>query len=327
MRAAFIEAPGTGLQVRASEPPSPGPREILIKVEACGVCRTDLHLIDGDIPLPKLPVIPGHEIVGRVVERGSRATRFETGDRVGVPWLAWTCGECRACRSGRENLCPNAVFTGQGRHGGYAELVTADERYSLPVPDGADAAEFAPLLCAGLIGYRSLKLTGDASRLGLYGFGAAAHIVTQVALAQGREVYAFTREGDSEAQSFALELGASWAGDSILAPPCELDAAIIFAPVGELVPAALRAVAPGGSVVCAGIHMSDIPQMPYELLWGERVLRSVANLTRADGAEFMEFVAAHPITTRVHLSSLAAAPEAVERLRSGRTKGAEVLIP
>jgi propanol-preferring alcohol dehydrogenase len=327
MKAVLIDEPGTALRLRDVSPPRPSEGEILIEVEACGVCRTDLHLLDGEIPTPKLPVIPGHEIVGRVVERGPRATRFEVGERVGVPWLAWTCGECGPCRSGRENLCPNAVFTGQGRDGGYAERVTADERFGLPISDRADAAEFAPLLCAGLIGYRALKLAGEAGRLGLYGFGAAAHIIAQVAVIQGREVYAFTRAGDVEAQSFALELGAAWAGDSNEPTPRTLDAAIIFAPVGDLVPAALGAVGPGGSVVCAGIHMSDIPRMPYKTLWGERILRSVANLTRADGAEFMEFVAEHPIKTRVRSSPLEDAPAAIDRLRSGRTQGAEVLIP
>ena len=327
MKAALIDEPGTGLHLRDVDAPRPEQGEILIEVEACGVCRTDLHLLDGEILTPKLPVIPGHEIVGRVVKRGSGATRFDVGDRVGVPWLGWTCGECGACRSGRENLCPNAVFTGQGRDGGYAELATADERFALPVPDRADPAEFAPLLCAGLIGFRSLNLAGEARRVGLYGFGAAAHIIAQVAVIQGREVYAFTRAGDVETQSFALELGAIWAGDSHDSAPRMLDAAIIFAPVGDLVPKALGAVSPGGSVVCAGIHMSDIPRMPYAMLWGERILRSVANLTRADGAEFMEFVAGHPIETRVRSAPLEDAPIAIDRLRSGRTQGAEVLIP
>jgi alcohol dehydrogenase, propanol-preferring len=307
--------------------PVPEPGEVLIEVEACGVCRTDLHIVDGDIDTPKLPVVPGHEIVGRVRELGEVAERFALGDRVGVPWLAWTCGVCEQCRAGRENLCPNAVFTGQGRDGGYAEYATADERYCLPVPADADAASFAPLLCAGLIGYRSLKMAGDGGRLGLYGFGASAHIVAQLAMGQGREVFAFTRAGDEEAQRFALELGAAWAGASDEAPPVPLDSAILFAPVGSLVPAALAVVRPGGVVVCAGIHMSEIPAMPYSLLWGERVVRSVANLTRADGEEMIELLSRHPVTTHVTTSPLEQAPEALERLRSGRVKGAEVLIP
>lgn len=327
MRAALIEHPGEGLRLGELERPTPRPAEILIKVEACGVCRTDLHLVDGEIPTPKLPLVPGHEIVGRVVERGAGAERFEIGERVGVPWLAWTCGECAQCLAGRENLCVRAVFTGQGRDGGYAEFTTADERYCLNIPDGVSSEHAAPLLCAGLIGYRSLKLAGAGERLGLYGFGAAAHIVAQVAVLQGREVFAFTRAGDVDAQSFALGLGVRWAGDSLGPAPEPLDAAIIFAPVGELVPAALRAVGPGGTVVCAGIHMSDIPRMPYELLWKERVLRSVANLTRRDGAEFMEFVSRHPIETHVHTNRLDQAAAALDRLRAGRVQGAEVLLP
>jgi propanol-preferring alcohol dehydrogenase len=307
--------------------PDPGPGEVLIEVEACGVCRTDLHVVDGEIDTPKLPVVPGHEIVGVVRETGEGAERFAVGDRVGVPWLAWTCGECEQCRAGRENLCPNAVFTGQGRDGGYAEYTTADERYCLAIPAGADAASFAPLLCAGLIGYRSLKLAGEGDRIGLYGFGAAAHIVAQVAIGQGRRVFAFTRAGDGDAQAFARGLGAEWAGSSEESPPEPLDSAIIFAPVGPLVPTALAAVRPGGVVVCAGIHMSEIPAMPYSLLWGERVLRSVANLTRADGEEFMELVGRSPVTTHVTRGPLERAPEALDRLRAGRVTGAEVLIP
>ncbi|HYI07282.1 MAG TPA: zinc-dependent alcohol dehydrogenase family protein, partial [Reyranella sp.] len=317
MRAAFIDRPGAPLRLGECEPPKAGPGEVLIEVDACGVCRTDLHLLDGDIATPTLPQIPGHEIVGRVVACGEGAHRFEPGDCVGVPWLAWTCGECRQCRAGRENLCPNAVFTGQGRAGGYAEMTTADERYCLEIPEGIPAAEAAPLMCAGLIGYRSLKLAGDGRRLGLYGFGAAAHIVAQVATAQGRDVYAFTRKADTDAQNFALGLGARWAGDAMRPAPELLDAAIIFAPAGELVPAALRAVGPGGSVVCAGIHMSEIPSMPYALIWQERVLRSVANLTRADGAEFMAFVRDNPITTHVRTSPLDRAADALGRLRAG----------
>jgi len=327
MKAVRVIRPGEPPVLEDVPRPEPEPGEVLIEVEACGVCRTDLHIVDGEIDTPKLPVVPGHEIVGRVVERGRGAERFASGDRVGVPWLAWTCGECEQCLAGRENLCPNAIFTGQGRDGGYAEYTTADERYCLPVPADADPASFAPLLCAGLIGYRSLKMAGDGARLGLYGFGAAAHIVAQVAIGQGREVFAFTRSGDEEAQRFALELGAAWAGASEEAPPQPLDAAVLFAPVGALVPAALAAVRPGGVVVCAGIHMSDIPAMPYALLWGERVVRSVANLTRADGEELMDLLARQPVTTHVSTGPLESAPAALERLRSGAVQGAEVLIP
>ncbi len=259
----------------------------MLHVRACGVCRTDLHVVDGELPDPKLPLVPGHEVVGTVAAKGERAGRFAVGDRVGVPWLGWTCGVCRYCRSGRENLCDRPAFTGYTLDGGYAEYVAADHRYCFPIPDGYSDAEAAPLLCAGLIGYRSLVMAGDARRLGIYGFGAAAHIVAQVAKHQGREVYAFTRPGDVAAQRFARELGAVWAGGSTDRPPVELDAAILFAPVGALVPAALAAVAKGGVVVCGGIHMSDIPAFPYRLLWGERVVRSVANLTRRDGEEFL----------------------------------------
>ena len=271
--------------------------------------------------------MPGHEIVGRVAGLGEGAARFSVGDRVGVPWLAWTCGECDQCLAGRENLCPNAVFTGQGRDGGYAEMTTADERFCLPVPESLEAAAAAPLLCAGLIGYRSLKLAGDGTRVGMYGFGAAAHIVAQVAVRQGRRVFAFTRRGDTDAQDFARSLGAEWSGASDETPPEQLDTAIIFAPVGALVPAALAVVRPGGSVVCAGIHMSDIPAMPYELLWGERTVRSVANLTRHDGEEFMDLMAREPVVTRVRTSPLEEAPAALDRLRSGEVQGAEVLVP
>ena len=327
MRAAWIEKPGAPLRVGEHDAPEPARGEVLIEVDACGVCRTDLHLLDGEIPTPRLPLVPGHEIVGRVVASGAGAVRFRPGDRLGVPWLAWACGECEQCLAGRENLCPDAIFTGQGRDGGYAELVTANEDYCLAMPEGLDAVRAAPLLCAGLIGYRSLRMAGDGRRLGLYGFGAAAHIVAQVALIEGRDVYAFTRAEDSEAQRFALQLGATWAGDSAGPAPVALDAAILFAPVGELVPAALRAVRPGGIVVCAGIHMSEIPPMPYEILWGERVLRSVANLTRRDGTEFLDFVARHPIETHVNPVGLDQAPAALQRLREGRVRGAEVLVP
>jgi propanol-preferring alcohol dehydrogenase len=327
MKAVSIVRPGERPVVGEIDRPEPGTGEVLIEVEACGVCRTDLHLADGEIPTPKLPVVPGHEIVGRVVGRGIGAGRFEIGDRVGVPWLGWTCGECEQCLAGRENLCPRAVFTGQGRDGGYAELTTADERYCLPIPAGLRSEQAAPLLCAGLIGYRALRMAGEGRRIGLYGFGAAAHIIAQLAARQGRTVFAFTRPGDAATQAFALELGAAWSGGSLDPPPEPLDAAIIFAPVGGLVPAALRAVGPGGVVVCAGIHMSEIPAMPYELLWGERTVRSVANLTRRDGEEFMELMAGEPIATHVHTGPLDEAPEALDRLRGGQVQGAEVLLP
>jgi len=293
-------------------------------VRACGVCRTDLHVLDGELPRPKLPLVLGHEIVGEVV---SSRGRFEPGDRVGVPWLGWTCGECAYCLTGRENLCDRARFTGYDTDGGYAELCVADERFCFPVPDGFADVQAAPLLCAGLIGYRSLRVAGDAARIGLYGFGAAAHIVCQVALHEGREVYALTRSGDDDAQAFARSLGATWAGDTATRPPAELDAAILFAPAGELVPTALGHVRKGGSVVCAGIHMSDIPSFPYELLWGERVVRSVANLTRSDGEEFLQIAALVPVETRVEELPLASANEALACLRAGDVRGALVLVP
>ncbi len=282
MKAMLLERTGAPLVQSDVPDPSPGDREVLIRVHACGVCRTDLHIVDGELTSPKLPLVPGHEIVGQVIGMGSAVTRFAPGDRVGVPWLAWTCGECRYCRSGRENLCARARFTGYDVDGGYAELTVADQRYCFALPAGPTSEAAAPWLCAGLIGYRTLKLAGAAQRLGIYGFGAAAHLVAQVAVAEGREVYAFTRDGDGAAQAFARSLGAVWAGPSSELPPEELDAALIFAPTGALVPAALRATAKGATVVCGGIHMSDIPTFAYELLWGERVLRSVANLTRAD---------------------------------------------
>ena len=291
-------------------------------VSACGVCRTDLHIVDGELTEPKLPLVPGHQVVGRAVTAGER---FAEGDRVGVPWLGWTCGECRYCLSGRENLCDRARFTGYHRDGGYAELVVADERYCTPIPAGYDAAQAAPLLCAGLIGYRALKLAGDGERIGLYGFGSSAHIVCQVARHQGRRVFAFTRAEDTEAQALALELGAEWAGDSLGAAPEELDAAIIFAPVGELVPAALRATAKGATVVCAGIHMSDIPAFPYELLWEERVVRSVANLTRADAEEFMALAPEIPVRPTWRRSARGG-QRGAGRLRAGRIRGAAVLV-
>jgi len=327
MRAMCFVAPGQPLKLTDLPVPEPGPEQLLIRVTACGVCRTDLHVVDGELPNPKPAVVPGHEVVGVVECVGDRAGRFTVGQRVGVPWLGWTCGECRYCRSGRENLCDRPRFTGYTLDGGYAEYVTADHRYCFPIPDGYSDAEAAPLLCAGLIGYRSLTMAGDGRRLGIYGFGAAAHIVAQVARFQGREVFAFTRHGDVEAQQFARELGAVWAGDSSDRPPELLDAAIIFAPVGALVPAALRAVAKGGIVVCGGIHMTDIPSFPYEILWGERVIRSVANLTRADGEEFLALAPRVPVRTEVHVLALPEANEALRRLRAGELRGAAVLEP
>jgi propanol-preferring alcohol dehydrogenase len=292
-------------------------------VRACGVCRTDLHVVDGELPEPKLPLVLGHQIVGEVVGGGSR---FAGGERVGVPWLGWTDGSCRYCLGGQENLCDSARFTGYDLDGGYAELAVADERFCFPVPDGYPDEQAAPLLCAGLIGYRSLRLAGDGEALGLYGFGASAHIVCQVAASQGRRVFAGTRAGDDETQAFARSLGAVWAGDAATGPPEELDAVIVFAPVGDLVPAALRHVRKGGRVVCAGIHMSDIPSFPYELLWGERSLRSVANLTRADGDEFLALAPTVPVRTEVETFPLEQANEALDRLRSGALRGAAVLV-
>ena len=305
--------------------PKPGPGQLLIEVGACAVCRTDLHVYDGDLPDPSLPLILGHEIVGTVVACGDGAERYAKGDRVGVPWLGWTCSDCGYCKSGRENLCDKAKFTGYQINGGYAELAVADERFSFPIAGSYSDAEAAPLLCAGLIGHRSLVAAGDAKTLGLYGFGAAAHIVAQVARYQERRLFAFTREGDSAAQSFALQLGAEWAGSSAETPPEQLDAAIIFAPVGALVPAALRAVAPGGVVVCAGIHMSEIPAFPYEILWMERSIKSVANLTRRDGEEFLALAPKVPVKTHVEEYRLDQANEALEDLRAGRLSGAAVL--
>jgi alcohol dehydrogenase, propanol-preferring len=319
-----LDAPRSPLRAAEIDPPAPGPGEVLLEVAACGICRTDLHVVDGELERPKLPLVPGHQIVGRVVEGGER---FGAGARVGVPWLGWTCGECRFCRSGRENLCDRARFTGYDRDGGFAQLAVADERFCFSLPEGYPDLQAAPLLCAGLIGYRTLRMAGDAERIGIYGFGAAAHIVCQVAVHQGRRVFAFTRAEDSAAQAFALELGAEWAGDALGPPPEELDAALIFAPAGELVPAALRAVAKGGTVVCGGIHMSDIPALPYELLWGERTLRSVANLTRADGEEFLELAPRVPVRTEVETHPLERANEALGRLRAGELRGAAVLVP
>ena len=311
-----LDAPRTPLRRADLPEPQPGPGTVLVKVSACGVCRTDLHVLDGELRRPKLPLVLGHQIVGETVEDGRR---------VGVPWLGWTDGECRYCLAGIENLCDRARFTGYDLDGGYAEYAVADERYCFPVPDGFSDVDAAPLLCAGLIGYRALRLAGDGERLGLYGYGAAAHIVAQVALHERRRVFAFTRPGDAEGQEFARGLGAAWAGSSSETPPEELDAAIIFAPVGALVPAALAAVRKAGTVVCAGIHMSDIPSFPYELLWEERVLRSVANLTRRDGEEFLSLAARIGVRTEIQTFPLEDANEALERLRNGRIRGAAVL--
>jgi propanol-preferring alcohol dehydrogenase len=314
------------LRETAIADPQPGRTDVLVRVEACAVCRTDLHVIDGDLPHPKLPLVPGHEIVGRVVATGQDADRFAIGDRIGIPWLGKTCGTCDYCKAGFENLCDKPQFTGYTRDGGYAELTVADERFCVPIPEMYSEVEAAPLLCAGLIGFRSLVKAGDARRVGIYGFGAAAHLVTQVAVHEGREVFAFTRAGDTEAQGFAMSLGARWAGGSAEMPPVTLDAAIIFAPVGDLVPQALRAVRKGGIVVCGGIHMTDIPQFPYELLWGERVLCSVANLTRKDAEEFMRIAPRVPVRTHTETFALKDANEALTRLRQGRLQGAAVLV-
>jgi alcohol dehydrogenase, propanol-preferring len=327
MRAMVLERPGEPLAEIELDAPEPGPGQVAIRVRACGVCRTDLHVVDGELPGPKLPLVPGHQFAGIVEAVGEGAERFSAGDRIGVPWLGWTCGECRYCRGGRENLCERAVFTGYLADGGYAELVVADERYCLAIPQAYGDVESAPLLCAGLIGYRALRMTGDAERIGLYGFGSSAHIVCQVAIHEGRRVFALTRPGDEAGQAFARELGAEWAGDSVEGPPEELDGAIVFAPVGELVPTALRALARGGTVVCAGIHMSDIPAFPYEILWGERSLRSVANLTRRDGEEFMTLAPQVPVRTRTTHYPLRDANHALDDLRSGRVHGAAVLVP
>ena len=318
MRAMVLDAPGRPLREAELPVPEPVPGQVLLRVRACGICRTDLHVVDGELLDPKLPLVPGHQIVGEAAE---------TGERLGVPWLGWTDGDCRYCTSGRENLCDRARFTGYQLDGGYAEYVVADRRYCFPLPEGYPDVQAAPLLCAGLIGYRALRMAGDAERLGLYGFGASAHIVAQVARAESRRVFAFTRRDDEAAQSLARGLGAEWAGDALGPAPDELDAAIIFAPAGELVPTALRAVAKGGTVVCAGIHMSDIPSFPYELLWGERVVRSVANLTRRDGEEFLALAPRIKVRTQVEPFPLARANEALGRLRAGDIRGAAVLVP
>jgi propanol-preferring alcohol dehydrogenase len=327
MRAMILERPGKPLHAVEVPTPKPAANEILIRVLACGVCRTDLHVVDGELPKPKLPLIPGHEIVGIVDERGKSTHRFKIGRRVGVPWLGWTCGKCKFCRAGHENLCDRAVFTGYTRDGGYAEFTVADERFCFPIKGSYSDANAAPLLCAGLIGFRSLTKTANAKRLGIYGFGAAAHIIAQVAKYQGRAVYAFTRSGDLKAQRFAKSLGAVWAGDSETLPPEKLDAAIIFAPVGALVPAALAAVDKGGAVVCGGIHMSKIPAFSYDLLWGERSVCSVANLTRRDGEDFLKIAPRVPVHTTVEVFPLGEANEVLDRLRNGKIHGAAILTP
>ncbi|HET9013996.1 MAG TPA: zinc-dependent alcohol dehydrogenase family protein [Thermomicrobiaceae bacterium] len=326
MRAMVLDTPGQPLRLAELPIPRPAVGQVLVRVHACAVCRTDLHVVDGELSDPVLPIIPGHEIVGEVVASGPGAARFAPGTRVGIPWLGWTCGHCGYCTTGRENLCPEARFTGYQINGGYADYTAADERFCFPVPEGYPDAQAAPLLCAGLIGYRSLRMAGDGGRLGLYGFGAAAHIVIQVARYQGREVYGFTRPGDEEGQQFARGLGAVWAGGSDTLPPVPLDAAIIFAPAGELVPAALGAIAPGGVVVCAGIHMSDIPSFPYALLWEERMVRSVANLTRRDGDEFLALAPRVPVHTTIQPYPLEQANQALDDLRRGRIEGAAVLV-
>ena len=327
MRAMVLERPHGGLVAAERVRPEPAARQVLLRVLACGVCRTDLHVADGELAGNKVPLILGHEIVGDVIETGPQAERFAPGARIGVPWLGGTCGVCTYCTSGRENLCDDARFTGYHLDGGYAEYALADERYCFALPGDCSAAEAAPLLCAGLIGYRALRMAGDAASIGIYGFGAAAHIVTQVAGYEGRRVFAFTRPGDTAGQQFARGLGAAWAGDSVTLPPEPLAAALIFAPVGALVPQALRATAKGGTVVCAGIHMSEIPAFPYEILWGERSVKSVANLTRRDGEEFLRIAPKVPVRTAVEVFALAQANEALERLRSGRVTGAAVLVP
>ena len=322
-----FDGPGQALRPAELRRAEPGPGQVLLRVRACAICRTDLHILDGDLPEPKLPLVLGHQIVAEVEGLGPGVAELSAGDRVGVPWLGWTDGECRYCTSGRENLCPRARFTGYHIDGGYAEYTVADARFCLPIPDGYPDLQAAPLLCAGLIGWRCLKMTGDAGRVGIYGFGTAAHLVAQVALHQGRRIFAFTRPGDEEAQRFAKELGAEWAGGSDQPAPEELDAAILFAAVGELVPVALRAVAPGGTVVCGEIHMSDIPSFPYEILWRERVLRSVANLTREDGVEFLELAPTVPVRSEITEFPLDRANEAIETVRAGAVRGAIVLLP
>ncbi|NLG84261.1 MAG: zinc-dependent alcohol dehydrogenase family protein [Firmicutes bacterium] len=327
MRATILTEPGRPLVLTELPLPRPGPEQLLLRVLACGVCRTDLHLVDGELPPTRLPIVPGHQIVGEVVDMGEKVTGWAPGTRVGVPWLGWTCGLCRYCRTGRENLCAEARFTGYQIDGGFAEFAVADHRFCFPLPAGYPDLAAAPLLCAGLIGYRALRFAGEAEKIGFYGFGAAAHILVQVARYRGQKVYAFTKPGDREGQDFARALGAVWAGGTDETPPEELEAAIVFAPAGELVPLALRAVARGGVVVCAGIHMRPIPSFPYEILWGERSLRSVANLTRQDGEEFLTLAPRVPVRTEVTVYPLARANEALEDLRQGKIRGAAVLQP
>jgi alcohol dehydrogenase, propanol-preferring len=327
MKAMLLDRPGARLRLAEVPVPAQGPGQVLVEVAACGVCRTDLHVVDGELAEAKLPIVPGHEVVGRVIAAGAGVDRFEQGQRVGIPWLGATCGHCRFCASAHENLCDAARFTGYQIDGGYAEYTVADARYCFALPGGYGDAEAAPLLCAGLIGYRTLRMAGEGTQIGIYGFGAAAHIVAQVAAHQGREVYAFTRPDDLEAQAFARELGAVWAGGSTERPPAELDAALIFAPVGALIPIALAAVVKGGVVVAGGIHMSDIPSFPYGLLWGERAVRSVANLTRADAEEFLALAPTIPVRCAVRRYPLAEANQALDDLRAGRLRGAAVLVP
>lgn len=326
MKAMVLIKTKTPLKFSDVPDPHPNPDQILVKISACAVCRTDLHVVDGDLSSPKLPLIPGHEIIGQVVQAGKKIDRFNPGDRVGIPWLGWSCGDCPTCQSGRENLCDKARFTGYQMDGGYAEYAIADGRFCFKLPQEYSDTEAAPLLCAGLIGYRSYKKTGEAKRLGLYGFGASASIITQVAHYQKRKVFAFTRKGDDEGQKFARRLGAFWVGDSSTKPPEELDAAIIFAPVGPLVPEALKHIAKGGIVVCAGIHMSDIPSFPYKILWGERTVCSVANLTRKDGEEFLKIAPKIPVRTQFETFPLKNANEALAKVRDGTIKGAAVLV-
>src|SRR5437867_4693307 len=327
MRAMVLEAPGRPLVLKEIDGPRPGAGQVLLRVKACGVCRTDLHVVEGELTEPKLPLVPGHQIVGTVIETGDGARGFTPGDRVGVPWLGWSCGACRYCARGRENLCDRARFTGYQIDGGFADRCVADARFCFAIPEEYAEAQAAPLLCAGLIGYRAFRMTDEAEVLGFYGFGASAHILIQVARHLGRTVHVFTRPGDEAAQAFARTLGAAWAGGSDEASPQPLEAAIIFAPAGELVPAALRSTARGGIVVCAGIHMSDIPSFPYSILWGERVVRSVANLTRGDGEEFLALAPRVPVDTEVHVYPLVRANDAIDDLRHGRFTGAAVLVP
>lgn len=325
MRAMIFKSPGKPLKLENVPIPQPGPGQVLVKVHTCGICRTDLHVIDGELTQPKLPLIPGHQIVGEIVKLGSAVTNFQIGDRVGIPWLGGSCGKCHFCLSGRENLCEKAVYTGYQIDGGFAEYCTANSAFCFPIPQGYSDQQAAPLLCAGLIGYRALRMTNDAKSLGFYGFGASAHILIQIAKFQGREVFVFTREGDQKAQKLALELGADWVGHSGETPPKFLEAAIIFAPVGSLVPLALKATDKGGRVICAGIHMSDIPSFPYDLLWGERVLQSVANLTRQDGQEFLALAPKVPVETKVTVYPLEQVNEALRDLREGKFSGAAVI--